>query len=260
MDGRAMSSGGWTAALHAVSKCSAQWAAAVSLFLLLLSSCAPVARQEMDSLEDSPARGDRCVPLKEEQVRLFLYQSKVYWDAVGTYVEVKQREGLVSERASLDFAVQDREFTKYYINALMLFLRGDTSSDCGRSLVTVKKLLLGLAASYPNMNEDVSSVKALDDDCIKFLLLPDDPVRNFLYRAKTFWDEFNSKVMSLQIQSGGYNETFEWFREMNEEYSTLYDKALNSYLRGEDSSERMSETLSDLEGLIERAMEMPGVR
>jgi hypothetical protein len=139
----------------------------------------------------------------------------------------------------------------------MLYLRGDTSSDCGRSLVTVKKLLLGLAGSYPDINEDVSHVEALDDDCTELLSVPEDPARIFLYRSKTFWDEFTAQVISLQLQSGGYNETFEWFREMNEEFVARYNRALISYLRGENASGRMSETLAGLERLLERARDLP---
>lgn len=191
-------------------------------------------------------------PLDEETIKRFLYQARTYWDALGAYIMDNGETIQVLNRDIVAYyPVQNREFMKYFNNAIMLYLRGDTSSDFARSLVTIKQLISIAKGCYPDVKEDISCVEALRVDDLSVQPLEKDPKRAFLYRIKTNWDEFSVQKMSLLYRSQGTDEHMENFELLSMEFTSLFDKAVMLYLSGDGtSSDQLDRTCAMLEELL----------
>ncbi|MGD2080101.1 MAG: hypothetical protein PVJ36_03080 [Nitrospirota bacterium] len=227
--------------------------------LIALSSCAssqPVKKQSiaLETAEDGCAL---TASLEEESASMVLYQAKRYWDALSAYIIRETNAGRMSKRALDDFKIQNREFSKFYNNTLILYLRGDTSYEFGRSLVTIKTILLALKSSYPNMGEDISHVESMRDNCVFVEHLRDDAVRGYLNKIRIDWDEINVPMLGLQYRSQGPCRVLDEFELLRGKFNRHYNDAVLLYLGGKANDGRLEETLGGLGGLLSDAEQYP---
>ncbi|MCL5024694.1 MAG: hypothetical protein M1497_15270 [Nitrospirae bacterium] len=216
------------------------------LLLFLLVSCAsPGAVGNGETGHGEQARENR---LDEESLRLFLFQAKRYWNALSASIEKNREVGRLSEFQADDFAVQDREFSKYYTNALTLYLRADASDDLARSLHTVRAIVELSRACFPEVDGDLSAVLEKRGNTISVVKIADDPRRLFLYQALTRWNELRSYALSRQVRSERAPEDNDYFERVDADFSRYFYAAVMVYLESgaSDDYRRQARRLEDL--------------
>lgn len=219
------------------------------VFLFLLVPCA-AAQNERDRHAAAGSPADECsgvMPLNEAAVRKVIYESKKYWDAVSSYVESLKKTGKPAETTEHFFPVHNREFEKFYGNAVLLYLRGDVSCDFLKYLITIKQLLSIARNCYPVEGADIPHVMALKEVCISVESLEPDPKRFMLYKLRTSWDELCTHMLGRRFEGG------KPFEQLNREFAKHYDAALSLYLQGNSSSEEFDRHIDTLKGLLAEA-------
>lgn len=229
-----------------------------SLLVTLLMSCATDRiRAGNDKYADVAAENCGTVPaLSEDDMRMTLLYAKRRWDTIQRHVQQRVRMGTMTEDQMQQFTVQDSEFSKFYTNALMLYLRGDLSDDICRSLYTLQELIVLAESCNPGIEGSPASSLLLNKRCETVEPSQDDGNRRFLYRSKTDWDEFFIVMMSRQIRGNMSVNELNDLKGINEEFIDAYSSACLLYLGGGASSEEFSQYLSTLESIRERSDQM----
>jgi hypothetical protein len=227
------------------------------LIVLMIASCATGSTSKHYRLQ-AEVEEENCGPetqLKEQDVRMILYQARKQWDSIHKHVMSRQT-GESQSKEAIDFTVQNREFTKYYNNALMLYLRGDTSSDLRLSLITLKHLISLAETCYPEIREDISYVQALNDACSTITPFEDDARRMFLYRAKTEWDEHAVLLLGLRMRGSLTEEKQQRYETLDREFTDNYNNACMLYFSGETESDDFTRLINTLDEINSRTKDL----
>lgn len=222
--------------------------------LIAVTSCAPAQNGKRNDVTGITEKND-CDTFQaadEIALRTFLYQAKDYWDSITEFVNEKQNQNQISEKEVDDYAIQNREFTKYFDNALTEYLRGDISSDFAWSLATVKQLLLHTQSCYPDFKRRLEYIKAFREDCILLESLSGDTIRTFLYRTKLEWGEIFIIMSSRQSEKLFTGEVREEFKRMDREFNFHFNNALRAYLKNDKTEDKIEKSLKILGTLINR--------
>jgi len=228
----------------------------MGLCLLILSACASEKTlASYDPMTDLMEENCGALsPVSESDLRLALYQAKKQWDSITAHVDNQRRMEILSDEQVHQFALQDDEFTKYYTNALTLYLYGDLSADLCRSLLTVRELIIIAGSCYPGILEQGLRPFNLEGSCESLESPEDDTNRALLYRIKSQWDEFSIEMMGRQIRGGIPAESGKEFEKLTKEFRDTYSDACMLYLNKQDWTEEFSRTLDTLEHISEQSM------
>lgn len=217
--------------------------------LSLLMSCATGPTHD-DSMTREEKLEDKCRSVErlgEEDIRRILFEAKMHWDAIRAHVASQKNKGGMSQDKEIDFTVQDTEFTKYYDNALMLYLSGDISSDFYRSLITIQQLFIIAEGCYPEVRKETASIDTLDSDCISAHPLEEDNKRTSLFKIKSEWDELNIMIHGHQIRGSLSGEQLHEYDVLKERFNDTYRNACILYLKGDTTSPDITRSLKTLE-------------
>jgi hypothetical protein len=225
----------------------------IGLLIAILASCASLQNAEKN---DALIAGQKdCACIRQtggQEIRSFLHHSQRYWDAVTASAMERRNRNRISYVEWNDYLIQNREFAKYFNNAVMLYLKGDISSDFIWSAATVRQLLLLTRTCYPELEGLLEHIRAFRDDCIAVELLEEDQVRLSLYKAKLEWDEIFTVLGSRNSCNFLTEDNYNDFSQMDKEFDNEFNNALREYMDGGKAPEEIGTTLGRLKKLIQR--------
>jgi hypothetical protein len=225
----------------------------IGLLIAILTSCASLQKAENNGAVVAGQKDCACIrQTGGQEIRSFLHHSQRYWDAVTESVMERRNRNQITFIEWNDYLVQNSEFAKYFSNAVILYLKGDISSDFIWSAATVRQLLLLTRTCYPELEDLLEHIRAFRDDCIALELLEEDQVRLSLYDAKLEWDEIFTVLGSRNscnfLTENNYND----FSQMDKEFNDQFKNALRAYLDGGKAPDEIGTTLGRLKKLIQR--------
>ncbi len=221
--------------------------------LVLLTSCA-TGQTDDEHGAFAEYSEDKCSPvdrLSEADIKIILYEAKIYWDSIRAHVLSRKNKVGIAPKVEIDFTVQDREFSKYYENALMLYLSGDISSDFYRSLITIQQLFTIAEGCYPEVKKKIVSIDMLDNNCVMAQPLEEDQKRTFLFKVKSDWDELTVHMRGLQFRGTLSDDKLKEFDALSNRFNDNYRNACMLYLKGDISSPEITRSLMTLEEINE---------
>ncbi len=222
---------------------------ALLLVSLLIGGCALAADRASQGTTN-----DMTDPyVADHALRSFFQETFVRWQEVQSVWHGKDSNH--SDPASNDRArtFLETEYDKFSTDALMLYLRGNWFDDLEHSMHSLRVIVLnGESATGCGPGRDIP-VPELGLYTSGTLDVPYDMNRDFLYRAKAWWNEAGTRIHSRQITEDLPYEKVTRLKDLNQRFVLAYNETLRRFLAGRESSDLLGPSFDEMTALRSQA-------
>jgi len=200
-----------------------------SLLFVFLVCVACTTSGDRGLRESSPDMSDPDVA--ESSIREFLRESSIRWNEVEA--AWPGQTNLATDGSSDRLRdMLGSEYAKFTGNAMLLYLRGDWSTDLEHSMHTLRAIVLnGESYAGCGAGKDIF-VPGTGGYATRVWPVPHSVERAFLYRSKTYWDEMNTRVNSRHIHEEMTAADVLALQDLNQRFHSFYEEVWRMFLDG----------------------------